>query len=150
MNGALNFANNTWNTVGNDAKFGDRNVSGTLFISSRTSAQTALGIYHHNDCTYYTKLVSKDVQSNQTIFLPNATGELAIVKRKEISVTVAGNSYYFNILPDDILGYDFYVANVSGGNAPFFIANVEGNALSLRNIGDEEKSTTVSVIGFKL
>ena len=32
MTGALNFANNTWNTVGDDVKIGDRNAAGTLCI----------------------------------------------------------------------------------------------------------------------
>nr|DAT87613.1 MAG TPA: hypothetical protein [Caudoviricetes sp.] len=32
MTGALNFANNTWNTVGDDVKIGDHNVAGGLGV----------------------------------------------------------------------------------------------------------------------
>lgn len=32
ISGALNFANNTWNNVGDDVRFGDRNGSGKLYI----------------------------------------------------------------------------------------------------------------------
>lgn len=32
MSGALNFANNTWNPVGDDVQIGDRNTSGSFYI----------------------------------------------------------------------------------------------------------------------
>lgn len=35
MTGALNFANNTWNIVGNDVAIGDMNISGTLGIMGK-------------------------------------------------------------------------------------------------------------------
>ncbi len=46
VSGALNFANSTWNTVGNDSQFGDVDLSGILGIrSNNTAAYVGLGFY---------------------------------------------------------------------------------------------------------
>ena len=38
MSGALNFANNTWNTVGDDVQIGDHNTSGSFYIQGLNGA----------------------------------------------------------------------------------------------------------------
>ena len=45
MSGALNFANNTWNAIGDDVYIGDRNIPGSLVLKPKTSGTIGSGIY---------------------------------------------------------------------------------------------------------
>ena len=56
MTGALNFANNTWNTVGDDVKIGDRNAAGTLCIQSSGTSMTAIRIMKAGDEASYSTI----------------------------------------------------------------------------------------------
>lgn len=45
MSGALNFANNTWNAIGDDVYIGDRNIPGSLVLKPKTPETIGSGIY---------------------------------------------------------------------------------------------------------
>lgn len=49
MSGALNFANNTWNSVGDDVYIGDRNIPGCLALKPKLGIATGSGIYLFSD-----------------------------------------------------------------------------------------------------
>lgn len=49
MTGALNFANNKWNAVGDDVFIGDRNVAGCLCIKGTTSEKTGIAFWNKNE-----------------------------------------------------------------------------------------------------
>lgn len=49
MSGALNFANNTWNLVGDDVYIGDRNFPGCLALKPKLGAAIGSGIYLLSD-----------------------------------------------------------------------------------------------------
>lgn len=49
MSGALNFANNTWNLVGDDVYIGDRNIPGCLALKPKLGIATGSGIYLFSD-----------------------------------------------------------------------------------------------------
>src|SRR5574344_104779 len=53
MTGALNFANNTWNTVGDDVMIGDCNVSGCLGVKGN-NATTGIALYQYGNTNYAT------------------------------------------------------------------------------------------------
>ena len=55
MSGALNFANNAWNSVGDDVAIGDHNVAGCLGIKGLT-AGPGLAFYNSSN-TLLSKLV---------------------------------------------------------------------------------------------
>lgn len=55
MTGALNFANNTWNKIGDDVQIGDANVAGTLCIQG-LSGTTALEFRKYNDLANFGRL----------------------------------------------------------------------------------------------
>ena len=81
MTGALNFANNTWNVVGDDIQMGDRNVAGTLFLLGK-NGQTAIAFQNYGTNTaYYTKLLSSNVTANITLTMPASSGTLALTSQ---------------------------------------------------------------------
>lgn len=49
MSGALNLANNTWNSIGDDVYIGDRNIPGCLVLKPKTSSVIGSGIYLLNN-----------------------------------------------------------------------------------------------------
>ena len=55
MIGALNFANNTWNKIGDDVQIGDANVAGTLCIQG-LNGTTALEFRKYNDLANFGRL----------------------------------------------------------------------------------------------
>lgn len=55
MTGALNFANNTWNKVGDDVQIGDRNVGGGLGIQG-LNGNTNIRFYKYGDASLYGNL----------------------------------------------------------------------------------------------
>lgn len=52
VSGALNFANNVWNNVGDDVAFGDRNISGTLCIKGLNGAP-GIRLYNQDESKSY-------------------------------------------------------------------------------------------------
>ena len=76
LSGALNFANGTYNNIGDDTKFGDINVAGTVGLKG-INGQTCLA-FVNKDNSYYTRLVSQVVTANIDITLPKSSGTLAL------------------------------------------------------------------------
>ena len=56
MTGALNFANNTWNKVGDDVKIGDHNIAGSLGVIG-TNGQTRIDWCQYNNASKYQGIV---------------------------------------------------------------------------------------------
>jgi hypothetical protein len=77
MTGALNFKNATWNLVGDDVYMGDCNVAGGLGLKG-ANGQTNLVFYNYSNASYYTKLITQNVASNLAVYLPTASGTLAL------------------------------------------------------------------------
>lgn len=73
MNGALNFANNTWNLVGNDAYMGDHNIGGSFCIMG---ANNTTGL----------ALVNKDNQGDYAL-IRYGGGNLNFNKKLEANIT---------------------------------------------------------------
>ena len=78
MTGALNFNNNTWNTVGDDVYIGDYNQGGSLGIKGK-NGQTNIGFVNQSN-DYYIKLASPGVTANRTIIMPDDSGTMALTK----------------------------------------------------------------------
>ena len=53
MTGALTFANNTWNTVGDDVYIGDKNTAGALCMQG-IGGDTAIKMYDKNGINPFT------------------------------------------------------------------------------------------------
>ena len=70
MTGALNFANNTWNNVGDDVAIGDHNVAGCLGIKGLT-ASPGLAFYNSSN-TLLSKLVGTTNNQFQRVSGNNA------------------------------------------------------------------------------
>lgn len=91
MTGALNFANNTWNQVGDDAAIGDHNVAGCLGIKGLT-AGPGLAFYNSSN-TLLSKLVGTANQfqrvSGNNIYniLDNSTTHI-----NDNTITINGSS----------------------------------------------------------
>ena len=49
MTGAINTANNTWNKLGDDVFFGDRNVAGKMCIKSRNYVNPGIAFFNQSD-----------------------------------------------------------------------------------------------------
>lgn len=56
MTGALNFANNTWNTVGDDVKIGDHNIAGSLGVIG-ANGQTRIDWCQYDNASKYQGIV---------------------------------------------------------------------------------------------
>lgn len=52
MSGALNFANETWNALGDDVQFGDQNIAGKMVLQG-LNGDTGLRLYKEGDTDYY-------------------------------------------------------------------------------------------------
>lgn len=91
MSGTLNFANNTWNNVGDDVAIGDHNVAGCLGIKGRT-AGPGLAFYNSSN-TLLSKLVGTANQfqrvSGDNVFniLDNSTTHI-----NDNTITINGTS----------------------------------------------------------
>lgn len=91
MSGALNFANNTWNQVGDDVAIGDHNVAGCLGIKGLT-AGPGLAFYNSSN-TLLSKLVGtanqfQRVSGNNTYnILDNSTTHI-----NDNTITINGTS----------------------------------------------------------
>jgi hypothetical protein len=77
MSGALNFKNATWNLVGDDVYIGDCDIAGGLGLKG-ANGQTNLVFYNYSNSSYYTKLITQNVASNLAVYLPTASGTLAL------------------------------------------------------------------------
>lgn len=55
MSGALNFANETWNALGDDVQFGDQNIAGKMVLQG-LNGDTGLRLYKEGDTDYYAEI----------------------------------------------------------------------------------------------
>lgn len=90
MTGALNFKNNTWNTVGDDVYIGDYNEAGSLGIKG-ANGQTNIGFINQSN-GYYIKLASPGVTANRTITMPDDSGTIALTKNIPTSLPANGGN----------------------------------------------------------
>lgn len=67
MTGALNFANNTWNKVGDDAYMGNCNVAGMIGIKGSNAATPGFAMYNNNGT-----LLGKLYASGTSLYWSNA------------------------------------------------------------------------------
>ena len=67
MTGALNFANNTWNKVGNNAYMGDFNVAGMIGIKGSNAATPGFAMYNNSGT-----LLGKLYASGTSLYWSNA------------------------------------------------------------------------------
>lgn len=59
MSGALNFANGTWNTVGDDVSFGDANVAGCMSLRGK-SGLTGIALHGQSNPSWYGRILIAD------------------------------------------------------------------------------------------
>lgn len=67
LTGALNFANNTWNKLGDDSFIGDHNVGGKLCVKSQTSTATGIAFFNNSDTNVGQVEVNNAFNFNKTI-----------------------------------------------------------------------------------
>ena len=77
MTGALNFANNAWNKVGDDAYMGDRNVGGHICIKPGTSAYDNSG-----GIQFFNSSDTALVQLNASSGALTSSGSLGVTNNK--------------------------------------------------------------------
>lgn len=125
MSGAINFANNTWNLVGDDAYMGDHNIGGSFCIMGANN-MTGLA------------LVNKDNQGDYAL-IRYGGGNLNFNKKLEADITGNANtaSYILNQgnqtainSPLDVKGLSVYKVYNNGYPTSY------GNVLSIGGHGD--------------
>lgn len=97
LTGALNFANNTWNKLGDDAYIGDHNVGNHLCIKAISGTTAGIAFFNSSDGAIG-KLASANntLQWNGTnISLSNHNHDSAYLKAGD-SATVGNNSKYLS------------------------------------------------------
>lgn len=116
MTGALAFANNTWNSVGDDVQMGDHNLGGTLCIQGK-NGDTGLAFYNYNTNTSnYTKLVATNSNANYTITMPSKTGTLVLTDG-----TGANGTWGISISGNAATASKVGTATVGSTNTPIYL-----------------------------
>lgn len=121
MTGALNFANNTWNKVGDDAYMGDCNVQGMIGIKGSNAATPGFAMYNNSGT-----LLGKLYASGTSLYWSDAK-----------ILTASGTSKQFVMgdgsLYSDTVSYTTWDKTTTSGIAWFPIADVtdsdQGTAL---------------------
>nr|DAK68093.1 MAG TPA: L SHAPED TAIL FIBER PROTEIN [Caudoviricetes sp.] len=94
MSGALNFANGTWNIVGDDSYMGDHNISGTFCVKG-ANGETGIALFNKaNDADY--ARISYDggnINFNKTIG-GNISGNADSATSATTASNVSGKIYY--------------------------------------------------------
>lgn len=133
MNGALNFANNTWNVVGDDVQIGDRNTSGSFYIQGLNGAtniklkkmgDTSAGSGDSATITYDggNLVIDKTIQANLSGNASTATK--AVSADKAISASSADKAAKLTT-----------ARTVSGGSDITLDFKYDGSGNSTANIG---------------
>ena len=125
MNGALNFANNTWNIVGDDVQIGDHDTAGSFYIQGRNGAtniklkkdgDTSAGSGDSATITYDggNLIIDKTIQANlsgnaTTATKANSADYLNFTHGNEINFTgtPSNNTVYFGYRNSTINEYVF-------------------------------------------
>ena len=121
MTGALNFANNTWNKVGDDAYMGDCNVAGMIGIKGSNAATPGFAMYNNSGT-----LLGKLYASGTSLYWSDAK-----------ILTASGTSKQFVMgdgsLYSDTVSYTTWTKTTTSGIAWFPIADItddkQGTAL---------------------
>ena len=121
MKGALNFANNTWNKVGDDAYMGDCDVSGMIGIKGSNAATPGFAMYNNSGT-----LLGKLYASGTSLYWSDAK-----------ILTASGTSKQFVMgdgsLYSDTVSYTTWTKTTTSGIAWFPIADItdldQGTAL---------------------
>ncbi len=121
MTGALNFANNTWNEVGDDAYMGDCDVAGMIGIKGSNAATPGFAMYNNSGT-----LLGKLYASGTSLYWSNVK-----------ILTASGTSEQFVMgdgsLLSDTKFYDTWTKTTTSGIAWFPIADItdfdQGTAL---------------------
>ena len=133
MNGALNFANNTWNVVGDNVQIGDRNTSGSFYIQGLNGAtniklkkmgDTSAGSGDSATITYDggNLVIDKTIQANLSGNASTATK--AVSADKAISASSADKAAKLTT-----------ARTVSGGSDITLDFKYDGSGNSTANIG---------------
>lgn len=78
LTGALNLANNTWNTVGDDAYFGDKNVAECIAIKGKGGTGSGIALFAASEgdyCRVLTNNTAADLYlcANRSVYISNGT-----------------------------------------------------------------------------
>lgn len=155
MNGALNFANNTWNIVGDDVQIGDHDTAGSFYIQGRNGAtniklkkdgDTSAGSGDSATITYDggNLIIDKTIQANlsgnaTTATKANSADYLNFTHGNEINFTGTPSSNYvcFGYRNSSINEYKFFNGNT--GLASITASAFNGKATSA---GTADSATT--------
>lgn len=113
MTGPINFANNTWNAIGDDCYFGDRNIAGTTCFKAMNSSETSLVLFNTEETA---KAQIRLDTYNNLIF--HADGGI-VYSLSELGIA-QGHSIYFDSTTVSS-GAKWYYAS-SGGHQFHFIS----------------------------
>lgn len=142
MTGALNFANNTWNRVGDDSFVGDCNVGGHFGIKSTNTAYPGIAFFNNANArlgslTAYSGNIKYGTYSLQ--FLDNGNTSVSAS-----TWTNPFSAYDSNAVKDGqaicVWGQSSYLNNLASdsGNMSLWLKRVNANAATLNMILDGE------------
>ena len=124
MTGALNFANDTWNVVGDDVQIGDHNTSGSFFVQGLNGA-TNIKLKRHGD-------TSAGSGDSATILYDGGN----LIVDKTIQANLSGNaSTATKATSADKASKLTTARTVSGGSDIVLDFKYDGSANSTANIG---------------
>ena len=98
MTGALNFANNTWNKVGDDAYMGDCNVAGMIGIKGSNAATPGFAMYNNSGT-----LLGKLYASGSDLYWSGVKLLTSIGSAQEAYLTWGGTNLASNSSPIDAI-----------------------------------------------
>lgn len=173
MNGALNFANNTWNIVGDDVQIGDHNTAGSFYIQGRNGAtniklkkdgDTSAGSGDSATITYDggNLIIDKTIQANlsgnaTTATKANSADYLNFTVGNEINFngTPTGNYVCFGYRNSSINEYKFFNGNTglasitaSAFNGKATSAGTADSASTSNGVKDYNDANRTIKIGF--
>ena len=142
MSGALNFANNIWNKVGDDAAIGDCNVSGHFGIKAANTAYPGIAFFnnanaHLGSLTAYSGNIKYGTYSLQ--FLDNGNTSVSAS-----TWTNPFSAYDKNAVEDGqaicVWGQGSFLSNLASdsGNMALYLKRINANAATLNMILDGE------------
>lgn len=134
MTGALNFANNTWNQVGDDVAIGDHNVAGCLGIKGLT-AGPGIAFYNSSN-TLLSKLVGtanqfQRVSGNNTYnILDNSTTHIndntITINGTSLTVSKSDHTHTYIVAEDHRAKYPGQILDPSRMKISFLLASTLG------------------------
>lgn len=124
MSGALNFANSTWNLVGDDSYMGDHNISGTFCVNG-ANGETGIALFKQGSDSDYARISYNGGNIN---FNKKITANLAGNADTATTATnVSGKIYYSADSPSVATDKLFTIKQAHGGDD-----NVPNNGLVIQ------------------